>query len=1329
MNCKNSRLILILTSLFLACSALASNISKIDATFGKGTVRTITEDDNGLLWIVLNTSLFYYDGYKLTKLENATLDKLSIIGAKYQPGGYLWLNSGEGVKRYNIHNGEVDSVTVNKKLYLMPLLIDDKGHVWYEIEKDKVFRITPALTIESVDVTLPTHCDLMNIAAMATADNGDLIFAYCNGFLRYDYQKNEFLPFIPSKVLAKNDTRIREFSQLNNKIYAISLNYLYRYDQTSNQLETLDCGISNAEPKFSQIQVLSDNKIALGSRDGLYLCNLKTKSSIYLEKSASEIYHDHISSFYRSANNTLWIGTRGGLSQYNFNEPSYYHLSEFKGNKGKVSKVTEIEEINEELWLGTNAGILIYDLNFNLLKHINEESEGLWIKSENGQEHRQPPLTGEVFTMTPLSSGVMLLTSGGRINAVNIADKSIINIANEFSPELSALEKITFVEETKQNIWFSSYEQLFRFNKASKSLTTYSEETHPHLKNLLSDTLYWDKKNSLYIGTRQDLIKFDERTNTFTKEGLNKPVFLIESDHNEGLFIASDQLYRYTKEKKLIPITLAGKSFSSGLLASTEKTLWAGNIQTLVAADNKKNELIKVFPKLKTAGFLYNAMRHGKSGRIYVGANDGLFWFKNFQPEPSSYRPSLIVKDFKFDLGFSTLKKDFLLGPSSPKKEIIIPAEEQGLSFVVSALDYQASQLIDYKYRLVGLSDQWIQLDSKERFIRLMNLSPGEYKLQIQSTNNDSVWVDNLLEVDIIKEPFFWQTTSFRISMLIVVILFIMAIIHWQTRRARLRAYQLEQEVNSRTAELVTEKEKVSHLLAVKEEFIANVTHEFKTPLTLILGPTEDLLSQDKNNRQVNMIQRNTSRLLRLVEHLLEFSKPDDSETPKVDDVNHFSRLVLEPFETVCRKKNLSFSYELDDQKILAHAGPDSLEKMITNLVSNAIKYNKDQGSILVKTSFKEQFWVLQVIDSGIGIEAKNQDTIFERFSRLAHEQFERISGAGIGLSLVKALVEKYHGTIDVTSEFGRGSTFTVKLPAEIQTQMSSPSPINSELIALEMEGLEDIRVDVAPTEINATYQVLIVEDNLDMCQHIANSLGNDYECHFAHNGRQGIEKANDMIPDLIISDIMMPEMDGLEFCEKIKTANNTSHIPIVMLTALNSSDIRVKSYENLADDFLTKPFNKNELLARVKSLLDIRKLLQARLSNQIYFPTLVEKSTQEQPKEIPKSDKELNFINQVEKVIEQHYANEDFSAKDLYSSVAMSERQLQRKLKAIAGVTPAEFIRAYRLKRSTLLLKKGMPVNQVSEAVGFSSPTYFTNCFKAQYSIKPSEFRDNHMH
>ena len=753
---------------------------------------------------------------------------------------------------------------------------------------------------------------------------------------------------------------------------------------------------------------------------------------------------------------------------------------------------------------------------------------------------------------------------------------------------------------------------------------------------------------------------------------------------------------------------------------------------------------------------------------MLFGASGGVFIFNPDSIRKSSYIPPIVFSKLTVaneDItpgGNSLLKVDI-----DDTDKLVLSHKENIFSVHFAALDYTNPQNIQYAYILDGFEKQWTFAD-KQRSVTYTNLPKGEYVLRVRSTNSDGVWVDNERILDIVILPSFWETPiAYVLYILFILIIILVAVYILFT------IYRLKHEVSV--------EQQISD---IKLRFFTNISHELRTPLTLIAGPVEQVLKNDKlpadAREQLVVVERNTSRMLRLVNQILDFRKIQNKkmkmQVQRVDIVP-FVRKVMDNFEAVAEEHRIDFLFQTEKEHLYLWVDADKLEKIVFNLLSNAFKYTPNGKMITMFIREDENTVSIGVQDQGIGIAENKKKSLFVRFENLVDKNLFNQASTGIGLSLVKELVEMHKATISVDSRLGEGSCFKVDFlkgkehydketefileDAEAPVRMGqvvdiANSSIQSEtLIPDESEKIEAVYEEDAAKEENSKELMLLVEDNQELREFLRSIFTPMYRVVEAADGREGANKALKYLPDIIISDVMMPEKDGIEMTRELRADMTTSHIPIILLTAKTTIESKLEGLEYGADDYITKPFSATYLQARVENLLMQRKKLQSFYRDSLMHINMsvtsgelpastkamaeeekkivsereeeqTQLQSQQQPTIPDMSPNDRKFMDKLVELMEQNMDNGDLVVDDLVRELAVSRSVFFKKLKTLTGLAPIEFIKEIRIKRATQLIETGeFNMTQISYMVGINDPRYFSKCFKAQVGMTPTEYKE----
>ena len=693
----------------------------------------------------------------------------------------------------------------------------------------------------------------------------------------------------------------------------------------------------------------------------------------------------------------------------------------------------------------------------------------------------------------------------------------------------------------------------------------------------------------------------------------------------------------------------------------------------------------------------------------------GMVAFNPDNIEINTIPPKLVITDIKL------FNKSLAIGSNSPLKQNISVTKEiqfahwqNDISLECAALHFSHPQKNKYAYWLENYEKDW-NFAGTNRLAVYTNLDPGEYIFHVKGANSYDVWNEEYISLRIVIHPPWWETWWAYLMYTLIFIIMI-TFIHF-TQRKRIR---IGNELEMRDFET----KKLKEVDAMKSKFFANISHEFRTPLTLIEGPVEKLLASDKSNDRRNiykMIKRNSERLLNLINELLELSKLESGKmklSAQRGDIVSFTKAIVMSFESLADKKRIQIDITSSSDFIELYFDKEKMQKILANIISNAFKFTPEDGKITVciEGDISNRTVIIEIADSGIGIPQEELPKIFDRFYQVVSTNMEGYEGTGIGLSLTKELVEIHHAAITVKSEEGNGSTFTLTFPLGTEHFEEEELIYSESEIILQDEIIEE-NISVSSIIEEEKPLLLIVEDNHDVREFIINIIENKYRYYEGQDGQEGYEKALEHMPDLIVSDIMMPKLTGDKMCERLKNDQITSHIPIVLLTAKVSDQDKIEGLQIGADDYLIKPFNDKELLARINNLI-----IQRRKLREKYL-----RDAEIRPTEVAVTSVDKKFIEKLMRVVEENISNPEFHVEQLADLLAMSRTQLNRKISSILGQKPNEFIRKYRIRRAAELIKQNFGnMTAVAYKVGFDNLSYFSKCFKQIYKQSPLEFEKN---
>jgi signal transduction histidine kinase/ligand-binding sensor domain-containing protein/DNA-binding response OmpR family regulator len=1074
--------------------------------------------------------------------------------------------------------------------------------------------------------------------------------------------------------------------------------------------------------------------------------------------------------------NILWIGTAGGgLNRLNLLTGKYTHFRYDLHNQSSISSdfiSALFVDRKENLWVGTWGG------------GINRLSPGQHHSFERFYASGIPFSLSNNFisTIIAFNDSYLVIGTEGGINFYNQKSGRFYYVET-LAPDGAKITEVgCLLKDKNGNLWAGSRRGLYKIRNIQfsdneiiikpENIQLFKETGQDNdIKGNYITTIIEAGNGIIWIGTYGNGINSCSSLksgnyifkNYTEQDGLcNNSVYCIEEDNSGKLWISTDNgLSRFD------PVSEEFKEYyeNDGLLSS--QFYWAASFRN-------------------------------KEGKLYFGNMAGLNYFAPNEMIDYPYVPEVVFTDFKiFNESVSIGQKRNhyvpLIKSISATDAIKISYRDNVFSIEFAALNYFLPDKIMYAYKMEGVDKDWVYVPSSRRFATYTNLKGGSYLFQVKAINSDGIssYTPKTLRVTVM--PPFWETLWFKLFMALVLVISIFVYVKYRTHYLHEQKEKLEKLVNERTAKIDEQKKKLElqarHLMEINRElelhqqqiegqkqeleiknrkilqqrdelivlnkkvrsisqlrlrFFTNISHEFRTPLTLILGPLETLNKLIKPDTEAGQliytIRKSADRLLHLINQLMLFRRLEEGKM-KIQvvrkDIAEFVGHLVHSFDDLAKQKNITYKLNIAKPPYETWFDEEKLEIVLYNLISNAFKYTFDHGRIDITLSFippKEliiednegtNYCYISVKDTGVGISRDNQNKIFTRFYRANTQENTNIKGSGLGLAFAHELIEAMHGNIYVESEPGKGSTFLIKIPCtkdsfnvnertiiagekqfDLQSQMEM---LRQELIHQE----NNIHTD-GQVKIKSAPSILVVEDSYDLRSFIAKSLRYEYRVLEASNGKEALTIAQKYFPDLIISDVMMPVMDGLEFTTRIKNNFTTSHIPVILLTARTLLENWIEGLETGADDYIPKPFNLKILEAKCRSLIENRKRLR-----KIFAQSLNPLSKDFSPTKLDEQ-----FINKTIKIIEENIINSGFSVQKLANELCVSRSLLHKKLTALTGLSANDFITSIRLKKSAVLLLQGdKNVSEVAFEAGFNDPKYFSRCFRKHFGMSPTEY------
>lgn len=1330
----------------LYSNSISINPIPVIAQFPSNSVQRIFQDKDGYIWFGTLDGLCRYDAYRLltfrSNLNNPNLlTNNEITCISEDKNNNLWIGTREGL---NILNRETFQIvhlkdSLIRREHIRSILTASDGTIWVGVGNgiyryDSNFKRIKHYTSDATNASLPSN----GVNSITEDSEGNIwILLWRGGLHKYNKTNDSFIHY-PNIGTTNNPFRI--FLD-NHKQYWICTwgDGIYKfYPSRSGQDMYVSQKIFNKERQqpedtfFSIVQDDSQGYIWAMSFSGLYALEYANDGSVkqadisHLFKETNNIFSEIIKD--RSGN--LWIGafSEGALT-INFNKPEIYNypLKVITQKVGVVPNVTAIyEDRDGVMWLNQNRlGLVLYYPQQKEIKLFSDfprlrdiqgfrntscikgftSTDNIWVGLENepviyvlnrkggvvtvekeinlGLYQSNPGLPRMFFE--DRKKNIWIVTSGGLFMKPFGQDK-IVHIDSSFG----ALTGIT--EDRDGSIWVSSENSgVYELTSAdgidysNSEIRNYNEKSD----NLISDniqSIYADGSNRIWIGTKEgNIIVYDKSKNSFTDYTKSCGMF--------GEAILDIVVDNYNR-----------------IWISTNKRITEYNPENGASRDYTVSDGLLVNSFLKGSYF--------KSGsdKIYFGGNRGISSFASSDKLSENPKPSkVLITDVKIQnqsvlQGFSDSRFNAI------SQTLTIYPDDRNIEIDFSSLNYTFPGKIQYAYKMEGVDDDWVYTGSNRQFATYNQLGKGSYTFYVKATDENRLWSSEVTMFKIEKLPAFYETLwAYLIYSILVLI-----ILYWALRIVQNRL-KLRNEL--KIAQI--EKEKSEELTQTKLRYFTNISHDFLTPLTIISCLIDDIeTSSRKQMPQYAIMRSNVNRLKRLLQQVLDFRKVESGnmklKITSGDVVTFIKDVCYTHFSPLIQKRKIDFTFSSEVNSKQAYFDADKIDKVVFNLLSNAFKYTPQNGNIKVELRFQKEDnheWLkISISDSGVGIAPEDLNNVFTRF--YYNSRTDASETNGIGLSLTKDLVGLHHGTISAESRLNEGTSFIVKIPVDRESFKDFELVESSQvLIAEESFDLPPIEEweDVNPNSNKGNANLLLVEDNEDLLHTMRKILSGRYHVLTASNGVEAMDVLKTENIDIIISDVMMPEMDGLELCRTLKRNIETSHISILLLTAKNSVDDRIECYNAGADGYISKPFDLKVLEARINNFITNKKDKQQEFKSnvEINISTL----------EYPTLDEQ--FLKNAIEIIERYLSESEFDVNTFAEYLNMSKSSLYRKIKTMTGLSPIEFIRNIRLKHACQMLKdKSISISEVAYSVGFSDPKYFTSCFKTEFNITPSEYQ-----
>lgn len=1215
-------------------------------------------------------------------------------------------------------------------MYLRPLILLSLSIYLHSIFICSVVAQGVAIECLTIKDGLPQN----TVHSIVKDRYGYMWFGTWNGLCRYDGYHFKIYQniFRDSTSLANN--RVHYIYKDQDGILWISTfgSFVCRYNYSTDnftrfKVSELPENLVDSTNRLRNMQAIDANKMLLEKVIGKFVLSPSREHVIFNSDATKPfaLNDDNVYCVYKDDNDILWIGTaHGGVNKIDLTEQP------FKLNDGlldnpdfKDAPVVSIWADSSATWLGTQTSGII---------KINKTASQIDTLPEND-------INKTVKTIYQDSRGDMWI--GCRVGLLkydrNKKLKSYfpVDFDNEQETKFSAIAE----DPTDRSIWFGTLSEVLRYDRKSDSFQ--SQPLEPYFSNSSAVCLFFDSKNNLWIGTeysglicvrRNSSQEGESDTVCYRADGENpklpdQRVYTITEDEFGTIWAGTaNGLCRIDQESDSVKIFTKNDGLADQYIAKVlpdrRGNIWFSHKRGISKLELKTGVIRNYAIRGSVRGleFMDGSGCYDESTEtIYFGHTEGYISFLPKEIKDNPYLPKVVLAELqvlnnRVEIGQKVNGHIILTQPIGLTEKITLTHNDYSFMLEFAALNYSEPSKNRFAYKLEGVDKDWVYTNAERRIAAYSNLRGGNYMFKVKASNADGRWTQDptILEIEIL--PPWWKTQRAYVFYVLLVLLVFMAVY---------KVFRVRQIFKQQLLKAKFEAEKNKELEQLKSTFFTNVSHEFRTPLTLIIDPLESLLSGnisfEKAKAYFPMMHKNAQRLLTLINQLLAFRKLESEERAlkfTEADLVPFIRNIIASFEFRAEQQNIQLSFEPEREQLTFVFDPDIVDKVLCNLLSNAFKYTERGGKITIVLLSKNddaKAIELSVSDTGIGIPAAEIDKIFEPFYRAKTNENSELTGSGIGLAYMRELVMFHHGEICVKSEPNKETRFTVTLP-----NLSTQFPVQLQPSDKQRNSIAKSKNKDLPPNERAIKEdmpiALIIEDNKDIREYLRTNLTPEYKVFEAENGNDGLKLAVESIPDIIISDIMMPGMNGLELCHNLKTDERTSHIPIVLLTARETEEYKIEGYATGADEYIVKPFSTALLLARIRNLIESRERLRQLFNKDNKFDTALLVTN--------KADKA--FMDKLAEMIRQKMADPGFSVESAAETLCLSRTQLYRKVKALTGQSVTEFAATIRLNKACELLLEGeFSVADIAFKVGYPEPASFSRAFKKQFGQPPKKY------
>ncbi len=1340
--------------------------------FPQSMITSMVQTRKGFIWMGSENGLFRYDSYNFQryirdKNRDGSLSNnhVNVIFEDSQEN--IWIGTNHGLNLFNKNADNFTPINVSSVKggvnYISSLAEDGEKNLWVGTFGGIKKYNPKTKQLENINNDANFPLNQSRVLSLFYDENFGMFVGTASGILYFNPKTAE-LQNLPSGFYANANfltAKIRTITKdsQGNLWFGSESQGVFHYAKGNNTLTQYKHDFANQNSVSSNwindIVEVGANTIWFATDDGLSIFNKQTKNFSRHNHSpinSSSISDNNLKCFLKDKNQCIWVGTNaGGINFYNKTNANFWSIGEvtngkFGLNSAIVSAV--IPENNGSVWVGTYGGGLTFlDLNQNksisfvidndqkktknlitaLANHgansiICGTFNGLFrfdkfskkftsiALSNDGKIEDERPITSIISDGSELWIG----TNGNGLKHI-LADGTVEHFRSDGTPNSLSDNFVMSLENRPNGVWIATQNGLNYFDKQKKAVTQiYKTNTQKRIANNSLTVMFTDVKGRLWIGADYDgLFCFDEKTQTF--HTFNKAngftdaaIKSITEDASGNLWVGS--------EDKLYQFSFNGKKSKKNPLAA--KITRYSSRDGVYAKQFSNNSAIQVNENLVAFGTAKGLMFFNPKKIIKLGHDNQVVLTK------------LVVNNEKINPGE---ENEILSRNISDTKTITLQHNQRDIGLEFSNLNFINPKKSIYSYQLNSASeqDEWHNIGSQNR-INLSNLNAGKYQLVIKSTNEDGSWNEAVQVLDIKILPPWWKSWWAYLLYFLIVLGSSLVIYRFVKNRIKLKRELLMEHM---------ENDRKQEIFNMQLNFFTNISHEIRTPLTLIKGPVEELLSHSQNDveteQKLKTIQQNSERLLKLVNELLDFRKAEKGHMKmyfEKHDIVAFCFEIFESFKGLATQKNIEYKFVLNTNSIFVYFDKNQMEKVIFNLLSNAFKFTKKHGKIVLaveKGTDLENKIFIKVRDNGIGIPENSRDHIFNRFFQVDDRGVHNM-GSGVGLALSKSIIELHKGEISILEEKDSWANTVFQIALQLgnqhlleenifdSTETEVPNVIKTEgelpeLLSPESELIENFDDEI---EIDLEKKtVMVVEDNEEVRKFVVNILKEDYQMIDFPNALDAIEFLLKEIPDIIISDVMMPEMDGLEFTTYLKTNETTNHIPVILLTAKASTDNKIEGLSTGADAYISKPFSTKILKLSVANLLSSKEILRQKYSGNSIIKSDIDKLT----------TPEESFLKKLMKVIEENLENPDFDVNMLVKEIGMSRTILYKKVNSLTDHSVASLIKHVRLKKAAeIIANTTFPISEVAFMVGFNDRKHFSREFKKVYKVSPTLYKND---